>query len=73
VTVEAVLPEDARGITAKPVLAPEGQETVQLALQFAPGATLGDQDHLLFRASGRRNGHPVIAETTVRIELQTPR
>jgi hypothetical protein len=73
VTVEAVLPEDARGITARSVEVPEGQETVQMALKFAPGATLGDQDRLLFRASGRRGGHPVIAETSVRIELETPR
>lgn len=69
VRVEAVLPQEARGITADAVEAREDQETVTIAVRFAPGATPGDDEGtLLFRASGRRAGHPVVAETTVKVQ-----
>ncbi len=70
VTIEAILPEDSKGITVKSVEAREDQETVTVAVRVARGATLGDAEGLLFRASGRRGGHPVVAETTVKLALE---
>jgi hypothetical protein len=68
-TIEAVLPEESRGITVQPVSVPEGQDSVTLPVRLEPGATLGDEGRILFRATGRRGGYPVVAETAVRLHL----
>jgi hypothetical protein len=69
VTIEALLPEETRGITVTPVTVPEGQESVTIPLGLESGAWLGDDGRILFRASSRRGGHPVVAETAVRLYL----
>jgi hypothetical protein len=69
VRIEAVLPEESRGIAVKPVTLPEGQETVAIPVELESGAFLGGDGRIFFRATGRRGGHPVVAETAVRLYL----
>jgi hypothetical protein len=70
VMIEAVLPEESRGIALKPVTVPDGQESVTIPVHLESGAMLGDEGRILFRATGRRGGHPVVAETAVRLLLE---
>lgn len=70
VTVEAVLPPGMKGITALPITMPEGQEAVNLSLQFAANAEAAGQENLTFRATSLQNGYPVVAESSVEIELK---
>jgi len=67
VRIEAVLPDGARGISIQPVDVPEGQDSVAVSVSREPGATLGDESWILFRATASRSGYPVLAETTVRL------
>jgi hypothetical protein len=68
-TVAAVLPADANGVTATSATVAEDQGSVTLVLQFAPDARVGSGDRVQFRATGQRGGHPVIAEASLEIQL----
>jgi hypothetical protein len=69
-TVEAVLPEDLQGVSAESVTLLAGQEQAHVVISLTDDSELEERGKLHFRATGRRDGHPVVAETWVEYELE---
>jgi hypothetical protein len=68
-TVHVVVPPEMRGFYADSITVVEGQENAVLDVHVEQDASLAHYDQLTFRATGLRNGYPVVAETSVEIDL----
>ncbi len=70
VKVEAILPSNAKGITAKDVTIKAGEEEAKITFTAAPGATIGATPVITLRATAMFNDTiPIVHETKVTLAI----
>jgi hypothetical protein len=69
VHLEVHLPEAVRGISAESVDIPADQATAKVTLRLAPDADLARHEGIYFRATGQRDGLPVVADAYIELHL----
>jgi hypothetical protein len=69
VAVEAVIPAGMKGVAVTSARVAADQDTATLLVQLAADADIGSHDHILFRATGQRDNHPVIAEARLTVSM----
>ncbi|WP_202921884.1 PPC domain-containing protein [Anatilimnocola aggregata] len=70
ITLRLALPKDVVGIECEPVEVAGDQKTAQLALRFLPSAVLPPRTTIEIHAESSRDGLPIYATTSFRLESQ---
>lgn len=74
VAVELVIPDELKGlVSAKPVTIPADKSAALLAIESKADKRLVGSWPLTLRATGRFNGHAVVSETIVEVEVRPAR